>query len=260
MDFEDQALVKLTWRTHRHKPSGKDVLVPLLHRPVGDLEHKMEGQCRLGFVTHRQLGIPAGCSQLWWLFAHEMTDKLSLDEPLVKTCREPLCDLQCSSKHWYVERSAAHEGRVLELTFQLMVQRFDAVESGRTNLREYFLTQEVARTIQTKQQKAEERAVEGPTKRPSKLTRSVAAYPGEILVRLPEIPPLTPPTQAQTPVASSTDPWMPAGRGGSGASGPQLILIPPFSPPGSEPGTAGVQMVPGAPSYSAPERRTNGSG
>jgi hypothetical protein len=130
-----------------------------------------------------------------------------------------------------------------------MVKRFDAVESGRTNLREYFLTKEVARTIQTKQQKAEEIVAEGPTKRPSKLARFVAAYPGEILVWPPEMPPLMPPKQAQTPVASSTDPWMPAGRGGSGASGPQLIMIPPFSPPGSKPGTAGVQMVPGAPSY-----------
>jgi len=117
MEFEDQALVKLEWRSHRHKPSGKDVLVPLLHRPFGDSEHNMEGQCHIGFVTKRQLGIPAGCSQLWWLFAHELTDKLSLNEPLVKTCREPLYDLQYSSRHWYLKRCAAHEGRVLELTF-----------------------------------------------------------------------------------------------------------------------------------------------
>ena len=189
MDFEDQALVKLEWRSHRHKPISKDVLVPLLHRPFGDLEHKMEGQRHLGFVTQRQLGIPAGWSQLWWLYANELTDKSSLNEPLVKTCREPLYDLQYSSRHWYLKWCAAHEGRVLELTFQLMIQRFDAVESGRTNLREYFLTQEVARTIQTKQQKAEERTVEGPANRPSTLTRSVAAYPRENLVWPPEMPP-----------------------------------------------------------------------
>ena len=85
MDFEDQALVKLEWSSHRRKPSSKDALVPLLHRPFGDLEHKMEGQCHIGFNKQRQLGVPAGCSQLWWCFADELTDKLSLNEPLVKT-------------------------------------------------------------------------------------------------------------------------------------------------------------------------------
>jgi hypothetical protein len=71
LDFEEQALTKLEWQTHRHEPSGKDVQVPLLPGPFGDAEYKMDIRVQQGFVQHKQLGAPAGCSQLWWFFADE---------------------------------------------------------------------------------------------------------------------------------------------------------------------------------------------
>ena len=57
--FEQQALVRLEWRIHRHEPSGKDVYVLVLPCPFGDLEYNIEGQCHIGFVKQRQLGVPA---------------------------------------------------------------------------------------------------------------------------------------------------------------------------------------------------------
>ena len=57
--------------------------------PSGDAEYKMEIRAQQGFVQQQQLGAPARCSQLWVLFADDMTEKLSLNEPLSKACREP---------------------------------------------------------------------------------------------------------------------------------------------------------------------------
>ena len=48
------------------------------------------------------------------------------------------------------------------MNFKQLAHKFDAVESGRTKLRGYILIiKEIARTLQTKQRKAEEEASAG---------------------------------------------------------------------------------------------------
>ena len=66
------------------------------------------------------------------------------------------------------------------MNFKQLALRFDAVESGRTKLRGYILIKEIARTLQTKQRKAEQEAsvgaaAESPTERPSNIAKLVAS-------------------------------------------------------------------------------------
>ena len=100
LDFEEQALLMLKWKSLRHEPSGKDVQVPMLPGPFGDAEYKMELRAQQGFVQQKQLGVSAGCSQLWWLLADEMTEQLSLNEPLSVVSLCTICSIAADTGIW----------------------------------------------------------------------------------------------------------------------------------------------------------------
>ena len=93
-----------------------------------------------------------------WLYADELLENMLLKYPLTALARAPLTDLYECSEHYYARRCKTQPGMALELNFEFMARRSDAVESGRTKLRGCVLISEVAATIKQTVKKQEQEA------------------------------------------------------------------------------------------------------
>ena len=82
-----------------------------------------------------------------WHYVEELFCKMLLDEDRTAHCCAPLNDLYTCSEHVYTTWCDEHPGQKPELNVEYLVQRGDAVESGRTKLRAYILLTEVKKAL-----------------------------------------------------------------------------------------------------------------
>ena len=101
-------------------------------------------------------GFASGTSTLRRFYADERLYNILLNEPLVKHCRSPLTDLYECCEHFYTEWCREHPGKVLDMDYEYLSRRCDAVESVRMKLRGYILVVKIAETLQAQEQKKQE--------------------------------------------------------------------------------------------------------
>ena len=100
-----------------------------------------------GATAKIHLGFNSATDTLRWFYADELLYKLLLNEPLVKHCRAPLTDLYECCEHFYTEWCREHPGKVLDMDYEYLSRRCDAVESVRMKLRGYILVVKIAETL-----------------------------------------------------------------------------------------------------------------
>ena len=82
-----------------------------------------------------------------WFYADEFLDKMLLNENRTAHSLAPLNDLYTCSEHFYTTWCETHPGQKPELNLEYLVQRSNAVESGRTKLRACILPTEVKKAL-----------------------------------------------------------------------------------------------------------------
>ena len=115
--------------------------------PFGDYHWSMTPRQDKSNTATKGLGFNAGTEYMRWFYADEFLDKMLLNENRTAHSFAPLNDLYTCSEHFYTTWCDAHPGQKPELNVEYLVQRSDAVESGRTKLRACILLTEVKKAL-----------------------------------------------------------------------------------------------------------------